>query len=58
MTNYTGSDENIVISDSVTSIGEWAFLFCDKLIISCIKDRVVEKYAIENDIEYVNVNNK
>lgn len=44
---------SIVIPDSVTEIGKWAFDLCDNLTISCYKETYAEKYAIENNIPFV-----
>lgn len=44
---------NITLPRSITSIGEEAFIRCDKLTISCYTDTVSHKYAVENGIEYI-----
>ena len=45
--------EGIIIPDSVTSIGDFAFSECPSLVIHTTAGSCAEKYAKENDIEYV-----
>ena len=48
--------EKITIPNSVESIGKYTFLRCDKLVIYSSKDSYAYQYAIENKIEWLDIN--
>ena len=48
---------SITIPNSVTSIGRWAFYYCDNLTIYLQDNSYAHKYAIENKIKFVIINN-
>ena len=57
ITDYEGTDENVDIPAQiedmpVTSIGEYAFEYCDKLTIVCSADSYAAGYAEAQGIPY------
>lgn len=51
------SMKRMVVPDSVTEIGAGAFTNCPELVIYGFKGSVIEKYASENGIKFVNLEN-
>lgn len=50
---YCPNLTNITIGTSVTSIRRDAFLDCNNVIINCYSNSYAHQYAIDNDIEYI-----
>ena len=53
--SYTSYIEKVIIPDTVTSIGNYAFYKCDNITIYGYKNSYAETYANENDIPFVSV---
>ena len=53
--SYTSYIEKVIIPDTVTSIGNYAFHKCDNITIYGYKNSYAETYANENDIPFVSV---
>ncbi len=53
---YCSSLKEINIPEGVTSVGEYAFNECNNLIIHCRSNSYAKEYAVNNNINYTEIN--